>query len=450
MPERLAATNQLDRVRADLEQGRLPQVRAMLGSLHPAEIASLLEAMPHGPRGVVWELVDPHDEGEVLLHVSDEVREQLIERTDNADLVVAVEGMAVDDLADLIDDLPEAVTSQVLQAMSHAERQVLEAVRQYPEDTAGGLMDADIITVRADVTLDVVIRYLRMRGSLPNHTDTIFVTDRYGRFSGSLSLADLITQDPDLLVREMMNEKADTLQDDTPDSDVAKLFENRDLISAPVVDVTGRLIGRITIDDVVDVIRDEAEHSILSMAGLDEEDDMFAPAVKSAQRRAVWLGINLVTALLAALVVDSFTLTIQTVAGLAALMPVVASMGGITGSQTLTLIIRGLALGQVSGSNLKILLMKEMAIGTMNGLIWGFVVGLIALGRYEDGALIGAVAAAAVILNMIFGALAGLAVPVLLKKLNVDPALAGSVILTTITDVVGFFVLLGLASVVLM
>lgn len=432
-----------------LDSGRMRRLKPLLHALHPAETAVLLEAIPPAKRELVWGLLPDEDHGEVLLHVNDEVRSELIEDLDDAVLLKATEGLEMDDLADLIEDLPETVTQQVLRSMDMQNRERLEAVLSFPADSAGGLMNTDSVTVRPDVSLDVVTRYLRQRTTLPDQTDTLFVVSRYGRYLGMLSLAKLVTVDPERDVSEVMNTSVEALPADLSASQVAKKFQDLDLISAPVVDADGMLIGRITIDDVVDVIRDEAEHSIMSMAGLDEEEDIFAPIPRSARRRAVWLGANLFTAFMAAYVVGLFEATLSQVVALAVLMPIVASMGGIGGSQTLTLMIRGLALGQIGFSNARALLIKELAVAAINGLVWAIVVAAVAYLWFGNLAL-GGVIAGALVINQIVAALAGVCIPLGMRKLGIDPALAGSVVLTTVTDVVGFGIFLGLGALVLL
>ena len=359
-----------------LQSGTAEQVRHLLASLHPAEIGDLLESLPHGPREILWELVAAEIKGEVLMEVNEEVRAGLIEDMETAQLVAITESLDTDDLADLLQDLPGAVIHELLHSMDKQNRHRLEAVLPYPDDTAGGLMDLDIVTVRANVTLDVVLRYLRLRGEIPNLTDSLMVVDRFDHYQGVLRLATLLTSDPDSSVAEVMEHNVEGISANMKDVDVARLFEDRDLVSAPVIDDDGKLLGRITIDDVVDVIREEADHSFMSMAGLDEEDDIFAPAVVSARRRAIWLGVNLATAFLASWVIGLYAATLEQVVALAVLMPIVASMGGIAGSQTLTIMIRGLALGQVGSSNARTLMIKEIAVSVMNGLIWALVVAL--------------------------------------------------------------------------
>ncbi len=439
---------QLQHLRDALEGGTLRRAGRMINSLHPAEIGRLLESLPPRERAVVWDLVDPDLDGDVLLELNEEVRASLVRGMDVEEVVFAAEGMEVDDLADFLAGLPEAITGEVLKSLDHEDRERLHSVLAYPEDTAGGLMDPETVTVRPDVTLEVVLRYLRMRGELPAGTDTLFVVNRAEQYVGRLFLASLLTQSPDRTVSEFMDTEADGIPAETSAAEVAQLFAGRDLLSAPVVDGAGRLLGRITVDDVVDVIRDEAEHSIYSMAGLDEDDDMFAPVVTSSRRRAVWLGVNLATAFIAAWVVGLFEATLDQVVALAVLLPIVASMGGIAGSQTLTLIIRGLALGKVQDSNTRWLLWRELAVAMLNGVGWALVVALAVTAWFDDWRL-GAIIGAALVVNLLVAAVAGVLIPVILKRLKIDPALAGSVVLTTVTDVVGFMAFLGLGTIFL-
>lgn len=428
-----------------LQSGTMQRASRILSALHPAEIANLLEALPHTQRGIVWKMLDHNDDGEILLFVGDEVRKGLIKLMDSDALISATEGLEVDDLADLLADLPDTVTKRALEAMDHQDRQRVEAVLSYDEDTAGGLMNTDVVTVRSDVTLDVVLRYLRVRRKLPPATDTLFVVDRYDHYLGTLPLSQVLTHKPTELVRDVYEDETEAFNAKTKDLIVAKSFEDLDLVSAAVVDENNKLLGRITIDDVVDVIRDEAEHSVFSMAGLSEEEDLFGPVIASSRRRAIWLGVNLATALLAAWVISLFQTTLEQIIVLAILVPVVASMGGIAGSQTLTLVIRGIALGQVGKSNSKLLLTKELAVGFLNGMAWALIVAIVVIAWFQDIKL-GGIIAAAMITNLICAALAGVLIPLILRKLNIDPAIAGGVVLTTITDVIGIFAFLGLAT----
>lgn len=432
-------------LRAALESGTLRQAQRMVNTMHPAEVAQLLESLPPRQRELAWELVDRDIDGEVLVELNESVRQQLIEGMEDAELVAAAEGMEVDDLADLVGELPETVTRQVLRSMDQQDRERLSRVLSWPEDSAGGLMNTDTVSVRPDVTLEVVLRYLRMRGELPARTDSLFVVDRNDRYLGTVPLTRIITGDPEDSVGESLDTEAPRIEPDMPAHDVAQLFQDRDLVSAAVVSADGHLLGRITVDDVVDVIREEAEHSVLSMAGLQDEEDVFAGIVPSTRRRLLWLGINLVTAFMAAAVVSAFEGTIEKVAALAALMPIVASMGGIAGTQTVTLIIRGLALGQVQWSNARWLLFKEIAVGGLNGLIWAAVVGAVAV-VWFDTWRIAAIIAASMLINLLAAAAVGVLVPLALRRMKIDPALSAGVILTTFTDCIGFATLLGLGA----
>ena len=429
-----------------LQSGTLQQLQLMLNGLFAAEIAHLLESLPREKREFVWELVEPELQGDVLLDVNDDIREHLIQQMETSELVAASEGLEVDDLADFIQDLPDTVMQLVLQSMDSQDRHRLERVLSYQEDTAGGLMNTDTITVRPNNTIDVVLRYLRRsRGTIPAMTDQLYVVDRGNHYLGQVPLTDLLTREPSLSIGELMNTEQEAILADMPDNDVATLFEHRELVSAPVVDENNVLLGRITIDDVIDVIREDAEHSLMSMAGLSEEEDMFAPVVTSTRRRALWLGANLVTALLASWVIGLFGATIEKLVALAILMPVVASMGGIAGSQTLTIVIRAMALGQIGISNAGRLIVKELSVGILNGLLWAIIIAIVTI-LWFDNVQLGFIIGAAIIVNLITGALAGATIPLLLKKLGADPALGGGVVLTTITDVVGFLSFLGLAA----
>lgn len=432
-----------------LREGVLEQVEQQLEDMHPAEIAHLLESLPADLREIVWEQVPPEAEGEILTNLNEEVLATVIKGMDPNQLVAATEDLETDDLADILPEIPKDVAQELLLTMEQRDRERLHAVLSYDEDSAGGLMNLDAVVVRADTSLDVVLRYLRRRGEIPETTDTLFVVEREGHYLGQLPLTTLLTSDPGKMVEDVMEQDEEAIPANMPARDVANRFEQRDLISAPVVDEHNILLGRITIDDVVDVIRDDAEHSLMSMAGLNEEVDLFSPVLTSTRRRAVWLGINLITALLAALVIGLFEDTIQKFVALAVLMPIVASMGGIAGSQTLTLVIRGIALGQVSGSNARRLLSKEIWVSVWNGLIWAVVMAVIADTWFDDYRL-GLIIAAAIIINLLVAAIAGASIPLLLRRLGADPALGGGVVLTTVTDVVGFFAFLGLATIFLM
>ncbi len=439
----------LQLLREQLNSGGMRSARLMIHSLHPAEVARLLESMPLRERAVLWEMVSSDDEGDVLVEVADEVRDGLIKGMQTEDLIAATEGMELDDLADLLIDLPETLTREVLQSLDHQDQERLRQVLAYDEDSAGGLMNVDIVTVRPDVTLEVVSRYLRARGEMPDGTDSIFVVDRDNAYVGTLFLSRLLTNDEDIIVASIMSTDILPIPAHTPSAQVVWEFENRDLLSAPVVDDDHRIVGRITVDDVVDVIRDEAEHSLMSAAGLDEEDDMFAPVVKSAKRRALWLGVNLCTAFLAAAVVDIFQTTVDKIVLLAVLMPVVPSMGGVAGSQSLTIITRALALGQIDRTNARRIMRKELAVGLLNGVGWAIVVAAFTYLWFGDWR-IGGVIGAAMVVNLFVAAFAGFIIPITLKRLNIDPALAGGVVLTTVTDVIGYMAFLGLGAALLL
>ena len=448
MPETNSQEQSTERLQAFFElihEGDAEQLIENLEELHPAEIAHLLESLPREDRDKVWALIDLEHNGDVLLYVNDEIRSQLIKEADNDQLIAAAQAFDTDDLADIIVDLPEDVTQQVLLSLDEQHRLRLEAAMSYPEDSAGGLMNTDTINVREDLTLDVVIRYLRILGKIPEMTDNLIVTDRDSIYLGTMLLTDLLTKSATLTVSEIMSRDTDAIPATMSAREVASLFSQRDLVSAPVVDENNKLLGRITIDDVVDVIRDEADHSLMSMAGLSEETDMFAPVVRSSRRRTLWLGINLLTALLASWVIGHFEDTIEKLVALAVLMPIVASMGGIAGSQTLTLVIRGIATGQVASSNARRLLNKEFAVGVLNGMTWALIVALVAWYWFDDPQL-SMIIGVAMLLNLIVAALAGATIPMLLNKMGIDPALAGGVVLTTVTDVVGFLAFLGLAA----
>ena len=435
----------LDRLSEALDSGVQSQVKKLLNSFNGAEIGDLLESLPQSRRQLVWDFVKVDLDADVLVEVNDEVRAGLIRDTSPDDLVQAVADLDLDDLADILNDLPDAVITEVLRAMDRQDRERLAQVMSYPEDSAGGLMDPDVVTVRPDVSLDVVLRYLRVRGELPKVFDQLFVVNRAGKYRGQLKLADVLTSEPTSLVSDLIDSMAEAIPVDMPARQVAIEFEHDDLVSAPVIDANGYLLGRITIDDIVDVIREEGEHMVLTAAGLDEEDDMFAPVMHSARRRWVWLGVNLITALMAAVVLYAFQPTLDELVELAVLFPVVMSMGGIAGTQTLTLMIRGMATGQVSASNSMAILRKELAVGILNGVLFSIVIAAIAYLWYGNAGL-GLVMAFAVITNLVAGALAGALIPVILKRMSIDPALAGGVVLTTVTDVIGILAFIGLAS----
>ncbi len=436
-------------LRDSIESGELFRVQRMLNSLHPGEIAHLVESSPVEQRKILWELIEQENEGEVLIELGDEVRASLIEDMDVSELKEAVESLDTDDMADFLQSLPGKVIHETLASMNHQDRERVQEVLGYDEDTAGGLMDTRTVTVRPDVTVDVVLRYLRQLKELPTPLDNIYVVNKHDVFLGTLPITTLLTSQPNDLIQDIMDTTPFTVPAAMNSQEVAMIFEDRNLVSCPVIDEKShQLLGCITIDDVVDVIRDEAEHSVMSMAGLNEEDDLFSPVPVAAKKRAIWLGTNLLTAFLAAWVIGQFETTINSAIALAALMGVIPSMGGIAGSQTLTIMIRGLALGQVTSTNTRSLFTKELLIGFLNGLVWAIVVFVISALAFHEPS-IGIVVAIAMLLNLIAAPVAGVLLPLLLKKLKIDPALAGSVLLTTITDVVGYAAVLGLAALTL-
>ena len=443
----VAAQRTLDKLSTALSSGTFVDVRRMLNGLLPADVAHLLESSPPKFRHILWQMVDVDREGEILGEMGDDLRAQFLGQMDATEVAQLTEGLADDDVADILQQLPGHVTREVLTAMDQQDRARLERVMHYPEDLAGGLMNTDTITIRARLTLDVVLRYLRRHTEIPEMTDNLIVVNRSDQFIGLLSLRTLLVSDPAASVREMMLTDVEPIPVSMTDREVVRLFESNDWVSAPVVDNAGKLLGRITIDDVVDVIREDTDRSLMSMAGLDEDADTFAPFMHAAPRRAVWLGINLITAFIAASVINIFQGTIEKVVALAVLMPIVASMGGIAGTQTLTLMVRGIALGQVVKNNQAWLINRELAIGLMNGVLWAAVVAIAASVWFNDWN-IGLIIAAAMVINLVTAALAGAALPLLMDRAKIDPALAGSVVLTTITDVVGFVSFLGLATLV--
>jgi len=439
----------LEELRHRLDSGQMRSARLLISDLRPTELARLLESLPLRERAVVWEMVDSELGGDVLVEVGEEVRDGLIKGMETSELIAAIDGMELDDLADLVADLPEQLTQEVLRAMDQQDRDRLHQVLAHDEDSAGGLMNIDIVTVRPDVTLEVVLRYLHARGHIPDGTDSIFVVNRNNEYQGALLLSRLLTQDPNLSVAEIMSTDIEPIPAHTPSEKVVWEFENRDLLSAAVTDENNRVVGRITVDDVFDIIRDEAEHSLMGAAGLDEEYDMFAPVAKSTLRRSVWLGINLATAFLAASVVDIFQTTVDKIVLLAVLMPVVPSMGGVAGTQSLTIMTRAIALGQINRTNTRGIFRKEIFVGILNGLLWALVVAIFTYLWFGDYR-IGAVIAGAMAINLVAAAAAGFSIPLMLKRMHIDPALAGGVVLTTVTDVVGYMSFLGLGAIFLL
>ncbi len=439
------AQKKLEELSAALDSGTFTDVRRMLNGLPAADVAHLLESSPPRFRHILWQLVEVDQEGEVLGELSDELQALFLSEMDAAEVALITEGLDDDDVADILQQLPDRITREVLNSMDHQDRARIEQVLNFPDDTAGGLMKTDAITIRARFTLDVVLRYLRRHEEIPEMTDNLIVVNRNDQVVGLLPLRTLLVSDPSSSVREMMITDMELIPAYLPDDEVARLFERNDWVSAPVVDDNGRLLGRITIDDVVDVIREDADHTFMSMAGLDEDEDTFAPVFKTAPKRAIWLGINLLTAFIAASMINMFQDTIEKVVALAVLMPIVASMGGVAGTQTLTILVRGIAMGQVGKNNQAWLINRELAVGFLNGMLWAGVVAVAASLWFDDW-ILGIIIAAAMIINLVTAAATGAVLPLLMNKVNIDPALAGGVVLTTVTDVVGFVSFLGLAT----
>jgi magnesium transporter len=451
-----AAANSLaeaqELLRQDGPEGRdvlLERLRLRLADYHPADCAYILEALPLEDRLVVWDLIDAERDGEILIEVSESVRETLIRSMDRASLLAAAETLDTDDLADLAADLPSDVVEEVRRGLSAEEREQLRAAMSYPEDSVGARMDFEMLSMGRQVSLEMVLAELRKLDRLPDQTDQVFIVTDDDIFLGTLPIERLLVNQPDVMVEDVMITETLTLQALDEVSEAAQAFERYDLVSAPVVDVHGRLIGRLTVDEVVDVIREEGESEVLAQAGLREEEDLFASVWKSARNRWVWLAVNLCTAFFASRVIGAFEGTIEKVVALAALMPIVAGIAGNSGNQTMTLFIRSLALGQVNEGNAKRLVLKELAIAAFNGLLWGTVAGLAAWFLYRDmpkGWLLGLTMFSAMFLNLLVGALIGMLVPLLLQRRGRDPALGASVLLTFTTDSMGFFLFLGLAS----
>ena len=442
-------SSQREALRALLAADTEPRLRRLVHALSPREAAILLESLPPGRRELAWELVDEEDEGEILVELNDEVRGQIMEGMESAALVDAAEGLPLDDLADLVAELPDDITERIIRTLGADDRELLRSVLEYPPDTAGGLMDPDVVSVRAGMTIEDVLGQLRSEPELPENLFCVYVVDPEQRYRGVLAVRDLLGGSADARVGDLMDTEAFPIHCNTEASDVIHEFQNLDVSVAPVVDDSGRLVGQITADDVVDELREQTDREILGSVGLDEEDDMFAPVAVSTGRRTLWLGLNLLTALVAAGVIAWFKPAVERVALLAVLLPVVASMGGIAGTQTLTLMVRGLAQGRVRNSNVRWLLWKEIAVGLLNGLGWALVVALVTLGVFSN-LEVALIAGAAIAINLFAAAASGVLVPLVLRRINIDPALAGGVVLTTITDVVGFAAFLGLASLLLL
>ena len=434
----------LDLVSA-IETEDLEEFQEILDELSPVDIAHLIESSPDKRRKELWQHLGDDLQGDVINHLGDDLQNYFLSRMSTKQILETAQDLESDDVADMLQLLPEKNRNRVLFSMEPEDRREVEELLAYHEDTAGGLMNPEVITVRAGVTLDVVLRYLRRQQDLPDRFESVFVVNRSDKLVGILHLSDLITQEPETTVREIMDSDVEGIPAEMPDTEVALLFQRHDYLSAPVVDHTGKLLGRITVDDVVDVIREEVDHTVMSLAGLDEDADTFATVAKSVRSRAIWLGLNLITAFVAALVILEFEDAIAVITALAVLNPVVASMGGVAGSQTLTLVIRALAMGQLNSSNFYWFLARELGVGVINGLLWAVVTGGVAYLLFQNWQL-SLVSGAAILLNITVAKCTGAILPMVLKTMKIDPALSGSVILTTVTDAVGFFTLLGLAT----
>ena len=442
--EAKSSNNQLHDINEALGSGQSELAKEMLHQLQPGDLALLLESSRSRNRLDIWQLISPDLYSDVLEELSDDVRNGIIRKMLPEKVADALEEMDTDNLVDTLRGLPQEVAQDLLAAMDEQDRVRAELGLSYGDETAGFIMNTDAITLRPGINVDVILRYLRLKGDIPEHTDTLYVVDRNDKLMGGVALTRLITAAADTPVESLIKD-SEAIPADMMDNEVASLFERYNWLSAPVVDENNKLLGRITIDDVVDIIREDAEHSMMSMAGLDDEEDTFAPVVKSTQRRSIWLGVNLITALMAAAVSDLFEATLSQLAVLAILNTIVPSMGGVAGNQTLTLVIRGMALGHVSSANARWLISKELAIGFLNGVIWSVLIASV-IAIWKQDLMLGAVIAFAMMINMVAAGLAGASLPIIMKRLKIDPALAGSVILTTITDVVGIFAFLGTAT----
>ena len=422
------------------------QIRRLLSGMHPSEVAHSIESLPPKERKFLWSLIDTQDEGEIIAELHDEIQQELISEISAEELITILGDLELDEIVDILQVLPDRKAENILSAMSMRDRKRIREALEYPEDSAGGLMNTDIISVRPKHNLEVVMRYLRAQRELPKNTDQIFVVSRENKFLGSLPISTIIVSDPNLNVRELMETETQPLLVDLNDKDVSRLFEQNDWVSAPVIDKESNLIGRITIDDVVDVIMEDADQNFLGMAGVAE--DTFAPPARAARSRILWLSINLLTAFIASMTISLFQATIDQIVYLAILMPIVASMGGVAGTQTLTIMIRGLTLQQINHSNLQWLYKREIAVSIVNGILLSIMVGGITYFWFKD-IIIATLICVAMVVNLVFSAIAGIFIPIILRKFNQDPAIAGSVVVTTVTDVIGFFSFLGLATIFL-
>ena len=424
----------------------LNQIRRLLNNMSSSEIAHALESSPPKQRDLLFSLLKTEEEGDVLSELGEEIQQGLISNISNEELSEAVKELELDEIVDILQNLPEERMKNILSNMSRVDRKRIEMGLTFPENTAGGLLNTDVISVRPNNSINEVISYLRDQGKLPENTDKIFVVNDDNEYLGELSISEIITSNPSMIVREIMHTEIMPISADLDDKEVATLFERNDLISSSVVDETGRLIGRITIDDVVDVIREDADQNLLGMAGVAE--DTFAPPGRAAKSRVFWLSMNLITAFIAASTINIFQDAIDKIVYLAVLMPIVASMGGVAATQTLTIVLRGLTLEQINSSNIKWLFKRELAVSILNGIVLSILVGVITYVWFQDWT-IAILISCALVINLISSVVAGILVPLILRKFNQDPAIGGSVVVTTVTDVIGFFSFLGLATIYL-
>lgn len=439
----------VESVLIDLANDNLGALKEMLNDIHPAELAHILESLPMDRRIQVWDLIEQEIYPDVLSYLHDEVRLTIIDEMEPDHFLAAAQEMNPEDLVYVLDSLPVEVGDSIIEQLQSDYRHRLEIVRSFDEGSAGRLMNSDVISVRADITMAVVLRYLRLHPELPTHTDALMVVNEDNLYLGKLIISHVLTAQPETLVKDVMLPDIDKVLVTDSEHDILIQFDRRDLISVAVVDDQNYLLGRITIDNVVDLIRYEAEHALLKSAGLNVESDLFSPMVLSAKRRGLWLGINLLTVFMASWVIGQFEEVLGKFVALAVLMPIVASMGGIAGSQTLTLTIRGLALDQIARSNVRWLIIKEVGVGLLNGAVWSIVVALVSFMWFKDMG-IALILAVAMLLNLLFAAISGISIPLVLKRIGIDPALSGAVILTTVTDIIGFLSFLGLASLLLL
>ncbi len=435
----------IDSVLESLEDNDQQSLQSAFRDLTTSEIVHLFESIPDSYRGQLWQFIPEELNGEVLVELGDFARVSLAKNLDHDQIVDAVSDLDTKDLADVVDTLPDDLAAAIRQSLDFKGLQNLEACLAFPEDTAGRLMETEAVAIRSDVSLETILRYFRIKESLPEHTMGLMVIDREGHFLGELPLSELIIRHPESLVSEVMDTNVLSIAPEMPQKELTVLFRESDLTSIPVVDEENKLIGRITLEDMIEILDEEADRQILGAVGLDEEEDLFSPVIPSAKRRLFWLGLNLATAFLAAWVIGLFSATLDKIVALAILMPIVASMGGIAGTQTLTLMIRGLAMGKITSSNSRWLAYKEITISIISGVVWAIVVGIVSYFWFEQ-IKISLILGAAMIINLLVASISGFAIPVFMKKMGIDPALAGGVVLTTATDVIGFVSFLGLAT----